>query len=64
MADRTPQFNERSNKMDFTATIETITGLFGDLDLTAITNVFANIDFEAILEYLNPVIEALSSLLG
>ena len=50
--------------MDFTAIIETITGLFGDLDLTAITNVFVNIDFEAIIEYLNPVIEALSSLLG
>ena len=50
--------------MDFTAIIETITGLFGDLDLTAITDFFANIDFDAILEYINPVIEMFSSLLG
>lgn len=50
--------------MDFTAILETITGLFGDLDLSAITDFFANIDFSAILEYLNPVIEAISSLLG
>ena len=50
--------------MDFTAILETITGLFGDFDLSAITEVFANLNLDSILELLNPVIEAISSLLG
>ncbi len=50
--------------MDFTAILETITGLFGDIDLSAITELLGDIDFEAILEYITPVIEMITSLVG
>lgn len=50
--------------MDFTAILETITGLFGDIDLSAITELLGNIDFSAILGYLTTALEWIAALVG
>ncbi len=50
--------------MDFTAILETITGLFGEIDLSAITELLGDIDFSAILGYLTTAIEWIISLVG
>ncbi len=54
--------------MDFTAILETITGLFGDVDISAVietvTELAGDIDFSAILGYVSTAIEWIMSLLG
>ena len=50
--------------MDFTAILETITGLFGDIDLSTVTGLLGDLDFSAILGYLTTAVEWIISLVG
>ena len=54
--------------MDFTAILETVTGLFSETDFSAIletvTGLFGDIDFSEILGYITSAIELIMSLLG
>ena len=54
--------------MDFTAILETVTGLFGDADFSAIletvTELLGDIDFSAILGYITTAFEWIMSLVG
>ena len=54
--------------MDFSAILETITGLFGDADfssiLESVTGLFGDVDFSEILSYITTAIEWIVALVG